>query len=137
MRARGGEEGWALVTAVTFMALLMVVGMTTLKVADFGSHQTQSQRKRESALNLAEGVLLAQTFTLARQWPGLNRPAYPAYCTSATTTTGQCPNRNTLSAANSNSPAAATFRDADFLSNSSWTTRLCGITSPRPASARA
>jgi Tfp pilus assembly protein PilX len=118
------EEGWALVTAVCMMALLMVVGMTTLKVADFNTHQTKNQRTRESALNLTEGVLLAQTFTLARQWPSASRPAYPFSCTSAMQTTGQCPNRNTLSAANSNSPAAAVFRDPDFLANSSWTTRV-------------
>jgi Tfp pilus assembly protein PilX len=118
------EGGWALVTAVCFMALLMVIGMTTLKVADFNSGQSREQRERESALNLAEGVLLAQTFTLARKWPGINRPAYPSQCSSTASTTGQCPDRNTLAAANSTTPNAAAFRDTDFLAKSSWTTRV-------------
>jgi hypothetical protein len=119
-----GEEGWALVTAVAFMALLMVIGATSIGVADFSSVQTRQQRERESSLNLAEGVLFAQTFTLARQWPGANRPAYPASCSSAAATTGQCPNRQTLAAANSSTPTTAAFRDVDFLKNVTWTTRV-------------
>jgi hypothetical protein len=119
-----GEEGWALVTAVAFMALLMVIGATSIGVADFSSVQTRQQRERESSLNLAEGVLFAQTFTLARQWPGANRPAYPTSCSSEAATTGQCPNRQTLAAANSSTPTTAAFRDVDFLKNVTWTTRV-------------
>ena len=119
-----GEQGWALVTALAALAVLMIIGMTSLRIADAGSNQTRQHREREASLNLAEGVLFAQTFTLARQWPGPRKAAFPALCTSATATTGQCPNRQTLAAANSTSPDAATFRDIDLLAATTWTTRV-------------
>jgi Tfp pilus assembly protein PilX len=123
MRARE-EGGWALVTAVTMLAIMMVVGMTAMGAADFNSGQTRIQRERESSLNLAEGVLLAQSFTLARQWPGTNRPAFPLECTSGASTSGQCPNRETLAAANSSNPTKAAFQGVDFAHDVSWTTRV-------------
>jgi hypothetical protein len=113
-----------MVTTIAFMSVLMLVGMTSLGIADFNSDQSRVQRERESALTLAEGVLMAQTFTLARQWPGANRASYPATCTSAAATTGQCPNRDTLAQANSQTPAAAAFRGVDFLKDTTWVTRV-------------
>ncbi len=123
-RIRSEEGGWALITTVLFTAILMIVGMTSMGIADFNSGQTRVQRERESALALAEGVMTAQTFTLARQWPGANRASFPASCTSATTTTGQCPNRNTLAHANSTTPDAAVFKGVDFLADTSWVTKV-------------
>jgi Tfp pilus assembly protein PilX len=118
------EGGWALVTALFAMAVLMVIGMTSLRIADFNSNQTRQHREREAALNLAEGVLLAQTFTLARQWPGPSKTAFPQSCSSAAATSGQCPNRETLAAANSSAPTTAAFRDLDVSEDSSWVTRV-------------
>ena len=118
------ERGWAMVTTVCFLAVMMMVGMTSLGIADFNAEQTRVQRERESALALAEGVLMAQTFTLARQWPGANRASYPASCTSAAATTGQCPNRDTLAEANSRTPSAAAFRGVDFVKDASWITKV-------------
>ena len=123
MHARD-EGGWAMVTTVCFMSILLLVGMTSLGIADFNSKQTRIQRERESALTLAEGVLTAQTFTLARQWPGANRASVPATCSSVTATSGQCPNRDTLAEANSRSPEAAAFRGVDFMRGVSWVTRV-------------
>jgi Tfp pilus assembly protein PilX len=123
-RLRSEEGGWALITAVIFMSLMLVIGMTSLGVADFSSTQTRIQRERESSLNLAEGVLLAQSFTLARQWPGANRPSFPLKCTSKVATTGQCPNRETLAAADSSRKGAAAFTSVDFVKDVTWTTRV-------------
>ena len=119
-----GERGWAMATTMSFLAILMLVGFTSLGVADFQSKQTRKQRERESALALAEGVMTAQTFALARHWPGVNRASYPATCTSSTQTTGQCPNRQTLAEANSSTPTAAAFRGVDFLTGVTWTTKV-------------
>ena len=124
LRKCGDERGWAMVTTVLFMGILMMVGMTSLGIADFNSKQTRVQRERESALALAEGALTAQTFALARHWPGANRASYPATCESSTATTGQCPNRDTLAVANSSSPQAAAFQGVDFLRGVSWVTRV-------------
>ena len=118
------ERGWAMVTTVCFMGILMLVGLTSLGIADFNSAQTRIQRERESALALAEGVLTAQTFALARHWPGANRASYPASCASSAVTTGQCPNRDTLAEGNSQSPQAAAFRGVDFMRAVSWVTRV-------------
>ena len=119
-----GERGWAMVTTVLFLGILMMVGLTSLGVADFNSGQTRVQRERESALTLAEGALMAQTTALARQWPGPSRTAYPARCSSAASATPQCPNRDTLAEANSSTPAAAAFRGVDYAADVSWTTRV-------------
>lgn len=124
MNTMRDERGWAMVTTVMFMSVLMLVGMTSLGIADFNSGQSRVQRERESSLALAEGVLMAQTFTLARQWPGANRASFPATCSSASATTGQCPNRDTLAEANSSNPAAAAFRSVDFLKDTAWVTRV-------------
>ena len=119
-----GQDGWALVTALAAMSVMMIIGLTSLKLADANSSQSRQHREREASLNLAEGVLFAQTFTLARQWPGPLKSAFPALCTSAAATTGQCPNRQTLAAANSSSPSAAAFNDLDLLASTTWTTRV-------------
>jgi Tfp pilus assembly protein PilX len=123
-RLRGEDGGWALITTILFTAILMIVGMTSAGIADFNSQETRIQRERESSLALAEGVLMAQTFTLARQWPGASRASYPAECTSAAQTTGQCPNRNTLAQANSTTPTSAGFTGVDFLADISWKTKV-------------
>jgi Tfp pilus assembly protein PilX len=123
-RFQNEQGGWAMVTTVCFMAVMMTIGMTSMGVADFNSKQTRKQRERESALTLAEGALMAQTFTLARNWPGANRASYPQECTSSAATTGQCPNRDTLDEANSQTKTAAAFTGLDFLANTSWKTRV-------------
>jgi len=121
---RSDESGWALVTAISLMAIMLTIGLGTLATSDFNSKETRIQRELESSLNLTEGVLYSQAFTLARQWPSVGRPPYPSVCSSATATTGQCPNRENLSAANSSTPQAAAFKNVDFLANGSWTTRV-------------
>lgn len=124
MNRTSDEGGWALVTAVSSLALMLVIGFTSLSVADINSKQTRQQRERESSLTLAEGVVLAQSFVLGRQWPGPTRAAFPASCSSASATKGQCPNRETLAAAGSTNPGAALFRGTDFRENVTWTTRV-------------
>jgi Tfp pilus assembly protein PilX len=131
LRTQNGEEGWALVTAVAMMAIMLVIGLATMATVDFNSQQTRQQRESESALNLAEGVLYAQSFALARRWPAPGRPAYPTQCSSSTATTGQCPNRENLAAANAANANTAAFNSTDFSKtglstarNTTWITRV-------------
>lgn len=113
-----------LVTALVIMAILMVAGMTTLALTDSNTARTRKDLANESALNLTEGVLYAQAFTLGKLWPGPNRASFPSLCTSAAATTGQCPSRDMLAAANSSAPNAAAFRDLLTNADVSWTARV-------------
>ena len=121
------EEGWALVTAVALMSIMLLIGFGTVATVDFNTNQTRQLRERESTLSLTEGVLYAQAFTLARNWPMATKPPadwYPETCSSGVATTGKCPNRENLSAANAANVSTAAFNSTDFLANGSWTTRV-------------
>lgn len=123
------EEGWALVTAVALMAIMLVMGLAGMAKVDFGSNQNRQAREREASLNLAEGVLYAQAFTLARKWPGASvetRYRFPAICRSSNSldTERQCPNRDNIEATNSQAKAGAAFRSVEFLKEGKWTTRV-------------
>ena len=63
------DEGWVLVTAMLVLALMLAMGIAALGMADNGTQDTRQQRERESALALDEGVLYAQGFVLASNWP--------------------------------------------------------------------
>lgn len=112
-RARG-EEGYALVTAVAMMSIMLMIGLATMRTVDFSQDQTREQRELESSLNLAEGVLYAQSFALARNWPRATGTPYPRECSSGAATTGRCPNRENLAAANARVPGTAAFNGVDF-----------------------
>ena len=126
---RTGEEGWALITAVALMSIMLITGLATLANVDFSSSMTRQNSERESSLNLAEGVLYAQAFTLARKWPGAasgTATRFPQICSSASAAGpgAQCPNRDNLEATNSANKAGAAFADKEFLAEGKWTTRV-------------
>ena len=123
--ARHDEAGSILVIAIVLMAVMLSVGLSTFAFIDGQQQRALEQRQRETALNLAEGVLYAQGFALARVWPGnaAEGAAMPTTCTSATVQS-LCPDPRTLAAANSSTPASANFTNADASANVSWTTRI-------------
>jgi Tfp pilus assembly protein PilX len=132
---RRRDEGYVLVTAIVLLGIMMTVGLAVMTLADSGTRRSREQRVRESALNLAEGVLYGQGFVLANNWPSAATAAYPTQClSSGGPVTGggtiQCPNRDILSQANSSTPAAAVFKGdssagaTDFITNGSWTARV-------------
>jgi Tfp pilus assembly protein PilX len=94
------EQGWALVTAMMLMAIMLG---TILSVATYLDGQTKlgsDTRKRETAFNLGEASLNGQIFSLSQEWPGAGAQAnvaqqYPA-CTQSSTGT-HCPNAPALS----------------------------------------
>ena len=85
------EEGWALVTAIAMMAMMMGIGLSGFAYVDGQQRQSAVERHRESALNLGEGVLGAETFLVARNWPGSQSAQFPRFCTNATTSDPRCP----------------------------------------------
>lgn len=99
-RWRGEEGGWALVTAIVLMTLMMATGLTTFAYVDTQQSESRKERTRESAFNYAEAALNAQIFSLSREWPGVGAPAsnstYPA-C-DQTVSNVRCPSATTLAA---------------------------------------
>lgn len=126
IRSARDEEGWAVVVAIVLMTIMLGVGLATLAVVDNQQKQSGNERQRESGLNLNEGVLYAQALVLAQQWPRnlAASPAFPATCSSGAPTTPQCPDRDTLAAANSANATKANFTSADFLANTTWVTKV-------------
>jgi Tfp pilus assembly protein PilX len=94
------ERGWALLTAILFMAIMLG---TILAVANFVDSQTKlgaDSRKRETAFNMSEAALNGQIFALSQQWPGAggatNTSLQYSTCTPASTG-AKCPNSAALS----------------------------------------
>lgn len=97
------EDGWVIVVAMAVMALILLVGLATLKYVDSQSGQSGRERVRESSFNFAEGLLYAQAATLRSNWPtkapcgtpaGSNCgyvPTCQATGINATTAALQCP----------------------------------------------
>lgn len=95
------EEGIALVVAVMLVALMSMVGLAGFAYVDTQQSESGIQRQRESAFNLGEGVLSAQTFVVASKWPDSAALRYPDHCASTGTQTGfedRCPDPAFVSA---------------------------------------
>lgn len=93
-RARA-EQGYALVTAMILMGIMMSLGLAIFAYSDGQIRQTHVERVRESSFNLAERALEQQTFKLSRSWAGSAITAYPAAC-EPTTASPVCPNSTQL-----------------------------------------
>jgi hypothetical protein len=63
------EDGWVVVTAIVLMTIMLGVGLAVLATADTQSAQSRQERVRESAFNLAEGLMQAEAVVLQTNWP--------------------------------------------------------------------
>jgi len=120
-----GEEGSVLLSAVVLLSIMLTIGLASFAIADNGQQRAREQRERETSLNLAEAVLSSQGFILAQTWPGSSaaQATMPDKCTQLTAGT-QCPDPNTIAAANSSAPAAAIFTSVDASADVTWETRI-------------
>ena len=112
------ESGIALVVAIVLMALMLGLGIAALGLTDSESNRTREQRVRESAFQLDEGVLYAQSLVLATSWANAANP-YPASCVSGGAASNKCP-----SAANLAGAGGSNFSNVDQLDNSTWKTKV-------------
>jgi Tfp pilus assembly protein PilX len=122
------EGGWVLITSMLVLSTMLVVALTSFTLVDRGQKHSHDQRQRESALNLAEGVLYSQGFALAKKWPGnaiagTNMPVTCSEVAPAAAHVEICPKPSTLAGAQG-SAATAAFVNPDSLSNVTWTTRI-------------
>src|SRR3954451_13492733 len=67
-RARD-ERGFVVLTAIVLMALMLTFGLALLKIVDSQARQSRTDRTSESAFNLAEGLLYAESQLLQQNWP--------------------------------------------------------------------
>ena len=89
------EEDGSIVVAVVALTLMLILGMATYSAVGTQTRVGSSDRMRESAFNLSEGALNAQTFIIGRLGPGSVARAYPAQCPSAADP-ALCPDPNRL-----------------------------------------
>ncbi|MDP9318860.1 MAG: hypothetical protein M3O94_07270 [Actinomycetota bacterium] len=126
------ERGWVLITATILTAVMLAIGLVAVGLMQGDMHRTRDQRERETAINLDEGVLYAQSLVMATAWPSSpnNDPTtslpqfYPSSCTSSGAADRRCPSKDTLAAANSTTPASAVFTSVDVIKKVSWTTKV-------------
>jgi Tfp pilus assembly protein PilX len=120
-RRIGQQEGWAVITAVWVMGLMMMFGLATFAVVDTQTRESQRERNRESSFNLTEAALQQQGYVLSFNWPGNASLAYADCSLSAgATPLGRCPqppNLTTLTGTGS-------FTQADYRAGVQWTTAI-------------
>ncbi|MCW3057228.1 MAG: hypothetical protein JWO21_1197 [Solirubrobacterales bacterium] len=128
MRPARSENGFALITAIVLLTVMMGLGLGLLFLTDTQRKASTREQASETSFNVAEAALSAQVGQLSRSWPGNNGLEYPASCTALTSTaTNGCPTAESLSAAypstGSASCPAGTPKDTwgSSLSNG-WTT---------------
>ena len=126
------EQGWVLVSATILTLLMLSIGLVTAGLIDNGSRRTREQRERESALNVDEGVLSAQTLVMQTVWPSsanndpvTGRPMYyPTVCTSSSAARHALSRRAVAGSRQLGAPASAVFANVDQLQNVSWATKV-------------
>jgi hypothetical protein len=119
------EGGWVLITAAVLMGVMLSIGLVALQLVDSDSHRSRNTRESESALNLDEGVLYAQSLVLAQNWPSAaSHPNVVSSCDSATATqtayVAACPNPANLAGTGT----SANFKNADQAQGSTWKTKI-------------
>jgi hypothetical protein len=125
------EQGWVLVSAIVLTLIMLSIGLVAAAMIDNGTRRTREQRERESALNVDEGVLYAQSLVMQTAWPSAakndpttgNPQFYPGICTSAGAADRRCPNAASLVAA-AGSPGSAVFANVDELKDVTWSTKV-------------
>ena len=119
------ERGWALLTALVMLSLMAAIGLAALAYVDTQTAASRQERTRDSAYNLAEGVLAEQAYLLVNYPPASSGFAYP----DCTWSTGQAAAVRTggmaASACISPSSLNATFSsNPDYAASVTWTTRV-------------
>lgn len=117
-RVRSEQDGNILVIAVTMVSLMLVMGASALSIVDTQTDVTKEERQHESSFNLAEGVLNAQAFVLARRGTGdAGASQFPESCVDGAVHQ-LCPDEAQLA----RSYSAAVQNDYD--AHTGWTTRV-------------
>jgi hypothetical protein len=96
MKRLKDESGAIMVTAMIALMLMTALGLAAMSQVDTQTSQSRVERERESAFNLAEAALSAQTFVLGRLGTGTAAAPYPTQCNTTTSTEYYCPSSSQL-----------------------------------------
>jgi type II secretory pathway pseudopilin PulG len=127
MRATRKEDGFALITALVLLTVMIGLGLGLLFLTDSQQKAASKEQASESAFTVAEAALNAQIGQLSREWPAESKLALPERCTAANAGVSGCPSAKSLEVgypgSGSSSCPAGTPKDAwgSPLSNG-WTT---------------
>ena len=94
------QDGFAIVTVLIVMLIMIGLGIGMLLFANTEQHASARTASSEAGFNLAEASLDAEMFQLSRVWPGsaASAPTSPAQCTPSTSSaTNFCPDPSGLS----------------------------------------
>jgi Tfp pilus assembly protein PilX len=92
------EEGFALVTAIVLLTVMMGLGLGLLFLTDSQQKASGREQAGEIAFNVAEAALNAQTSQLSHAWPGTKEAEYPPSCTATNAAASGCPDKGSLEA---------------------------------------
>jgi hypothetical protein len=84
------EDGWAVVTALLLMAVMLSSGIALAALVDNQTQQSGVTRNRETAFNLGEAALNAQVVALTRNWSYTSTRPLPA-CGAGLPGAASCP----------------------------------------------
>jgi Tfp pilus assembly protein PilX len=101
LRRLRNEEGFALITSIIILGVMLGLGLSLLFLTDSQQKAASSEQNGESAFNVAEAALNAQIGQLSRSWPSASgsETEQPFSCTSSTSTsTNYCPTAASLTA---------------------------------------
>ena len=115
-RARLAGEHGSVAIAVVIVTLMVALGLATFASVGTQTQLSANDRIRESAFNLAEGAMNAQTFIIGRLGPGHAAATFPTQCPQAGVQL--CPDAATVS--NSFDGDA----QADYAAGTTWTTTV-------------
>src|SRR5579863_8535411 len=83
----GDESGFALVSAIIILFVLLGLGIAVLSQADVQSHQTGVEASGEATYNNAEGALDSEANLMQQSWPTAATPA----CNQSSASSTFCP----------------------------------------------
>jgi Tfp pilus assembly protein PilX len=109
------ERGWAVVTAIFVMTLMVSLGLASFAFVDTETRQSGNERVNESSFNLSEGALGSQAFVMAGKWPGSASTAWDVNgCSSSgSAKPEQCPDVALMNQA---------YATQDYAAATSWST---------------
>lgn len=113
-----------MVIAISLTSIMLVLGLALLAIVDTQAQQSGKERLSESAFNLAEGALNAESFLIARNWPTV-APAASSCSTAASI------NGNLTTAHPVQSILASSFRASDYTNApATWKINVCDDNAP-------
>ncbi|HEX4188680.1 MAG TPA: hypothetical protein VHY83_12350 [Solirubrobacteraceae bacterium] len=129
MRHPRNEEGFALITAIVLLTVILGLGLGLLLLTDNQQKAAGREQASETAFNIAEAALNAQIGQVSRSWPGSEKgqPFEKTGCTAANSTaTNGCPAAGSMNVGYPIANAAkcpASVQDAwGSASTNEWTT---------------